>query len=360
MRSLRRGSMKYMRKQLLNIISFLCVFSQTLYAQDLTSKNVNSQLQSQQLFRSIISPYFQPMPSVMPGSENDTAAQIRLGKRLYFDTQLSVNNTQSCNSCHNLIGDGAGVDHLPVSIGALGKLGQRNAPTTWNAGLHGAQFWDGRAKTLKEQAASPLFNPIEMALPSEAVLIEKLTNSDYLTDFKQAFPEQTGVINLNNITHALAAFQRTLLSSDRFDLFLKGDEQAISAAEKNGLMVFINKGCVGCHNGPLLGSQLFMKMGLVNSYPNTVDKGRAQVTGKASDNFFFKVPSLRDVINTAPYFHDGAVYSIEQAIEDTGWHQLGIKLSENDVQSIKTFFGTLNNQAEIIVDEISEKNIETE
>ena len=149
------------------------------------------------------------------------------------------------------------------------------------------------------------------------------------------------------MSQALAAFQRTLISKDRFDDYLSGNKNAINESEKAGLLVFIEKGCVACHNGPVMGGQLFMKMGLVHPYPNKVDKGKAQVTGNPADNYFFKVPSLRNILNTAPYFHDGAAATIEQAIIDTGWHQLGIKLNEQEVKAIKVFFNSLNNQAKL-------------
>ena len=292
----------------------------------------------------IVLSFFEPLPHVMQGAEQDTSALISLGKKLYFETALSINHSQSCNSCHNLNSDAAGVDHLKVSIGALGSIGERNAPTTWNAGLHVAQFWDGRAKTLAQQAKFPIFNVKEMAMTSESQVIERLNSKGYLADFKSGFPQQLSPINLENIAQALAAFQRTLISKDRFDDYLAGDKGAINQSEKAGLRVFIEKGCVACHNGAVLGGQLIMKMGIVHPYPNKIDKGKAQVTGNPADNYFFKVPSLRNILNTAPYFHDGAAATIEQAIEDTGWHQLGIKLNEQEVKSIKIFFKTLNNQ----------------
>lgn len=292
--------------------------------------------------------FFSPLPKFMPDNEKDTPELINLGKKLYFETSLSINNTQSCNSCHNILNGGSGVDHLKVSIGALGNLGSRNAPSTWNAGLHVAQFWDGRAKTLEEQAKFPIFNPKEMAMTSEKNVFNKLLNNGYLADFKSAFLKQASPINIDNISIALAAFQRTLISKDRFDDYLTGNITAITQIEKEGLTVFIEKGCVACHNGPVLGGQLFMKMGLVHPYPNTIDKGMAEVTGDSADNYFFKVPSLRNVLNTAPYFHDGAASTIEEAIKDTGWHQLGIKLSTKDIVAIKVFFKTLDNQAKVI------------
>lgn len=291
--------------------------------------------------------YFSPMPSKMPGSESDTTAQISLGQTLYFETALSVSNTQSCNTCHNISHGSSGIDYLTVSMGALGLRGTRNAPTTWNAGMHVAQFWDARVNTLEEQAIFPIINPKEMAMPSREAVIEKLKEKDYLSEFKQAFPNQAQPITIKNLSKALAAFQRTLISKDRFDDYLNGDKNALTQDEKDGLTVFINKGCVACHNGPLLGGKLIMKMGLVHPYPNVIDTGKALVTGNPADNYFFKVPSLRDVLNTPPYFHDGAVYSIDQAIKDTGWHQLGIKLNDQETASIRLFFSTLNNQSKL-------------
>lgn len=306
---------------------------------------MNNTLHAQESFHENALSYFSPLPKVMPGSNTDTPEKINLGKRLYFETALSINHTQSCNTCHNITNDGAGVDHLTASIGALGVIGSRNAPATWNAGLHVAQFWDGRAKTLEDQAKFPIFNPKEMAMDSEEELILRLNNAGYSDDFKQAFPNQASPITIENTSSALASFQRTLITRDRFDKYLAGNLKAINNEEKNGLAIFIVTGCVACHNGSLLGGQLFMKMGIVHPYPNKIDKGVAQVTGNAADNYFFKVPSLRNILKTAPYFHDGAAKTIEQAIEDTGWHQLGLKLSPNDTKAIKAFFKTLNNQA---------------
>lgn len=288
--------------------------------------------------------FFTPLPESMPGHKNDTLEQVSLGKKIYFEKVISINQTQSCNSCHNITDGASGVDNLTVSVGALGALGTRNAPSTWNAGLQVAQFWDGRAKTLEQQARFPIFNAKEMAMSSESQVINRLILKGYSVHFESAFPNQASPINIENISIALAAFQRTLISKDRFDDYLKGNESAINQDEKAGLIVFIEKGCVACHNGSVLGGQLFMKMGLVHPYPNKVDKGMAQVTGNSADNYFFKVPSLRNILNTAPYFHDGAAKTIEQAIEDTGWHQLGIRLDNKDVIAIKTFFNTLNNQ----------------
>lgn len=327
-------------------MSKLTIFTALLFC---SLANTNQGYAQSSIHEAAVS-FFSPLPSVMPTTENDSPKKVNLGKKLYFETSLSINKSQSCNSCHNILNGGAGVDNLTVSVGALGILGKRNSPSTWNAGLHVAQFWDGRTKTLTEQAKFPLFNPKEMAMPSEDQVIKRLTGKGYLDNFEQAFPEQALPINLVNISQALSAFQRTLITKDCFDDYLAGDQGAISEDEKAGLAVFIEKGCVACHNGNVLGGQLFMKMGIVHPYPNKVDRGVAHVTGNPSDNFLFKVPSLRNILNTAPYFHDGAAVTIEQAIIDTGWHQLGIKLNNQEVEAIKVFFNSLNNQAIITID----------
>ncbi|TDF39895.1 cytochrome-c peroxidase [Alteromonadaceae bacterium M269] len=303
-----------------------------------------SELHASEDLRQLAANLFGQLPDSMPGSENDTPELIALGESLYFETALSANNTQSCNSCHNIRNNDGGVDHLKTSPGALGIMGTRNSPSTWNAGFQFAQFWDGRAKDLVEQAKSPLLNPAEMALKSEAEAIEKLTDAGYKDRFKKAFSSESEPLKFNNILQALAAFQRTLVTHDRFDDFLAGDLEALNQQEKQGLQTFINTGCNACHNGPLMGGELFMKMGLVNAYPNKEDKGRAQVTGSAADNFLFKVPPLRNVAKTAPYFHDGAGATLEQAVLDTGWHQLGIKFTDVQVEDISAFLRALNNK----------------
>ncbi|MEC4724557.1 c-type cytochrome [Shewanella sp. D64] len=296
---------------------------------------------------SIAIQFFEPLPNKMPGNKDDNDIKIALGKKLYFDNQLSINKTQSCNSCHNLLdtdsNPGSGTDNLAVSVGALGVSGTRNSPTTWNAGFQFSQFWDGRAKNLIEQAKFPILNPIEMALPSEREAITRLTDTGYLDLFIKAYPNQVSPLNFNNILGALSAFQRTLISEDRFDQFLKGDKNILSPKEKTGLKTFITAGCVACHNGPLLGGQMFTRMGVVNPYPNKVDKGRAHITQDPADNFLFKVPPLRNVSKTAPYFHDGAGITLEQAVKDTGFHQLGITLTNEETQGITSFLNTLEN-----------------
>lgn len=289
---------------------------------------------------------FQPLPDKMPGAEKDTPALINLGKQLYFEKRLSANNSQSCNSCHVVEGTKGGVDNEPTSPGAFGKRGGRNSPTTLNAGFHLAQFWDGRAADLAAQAKGPVLNPIEMAMPSEAEVVKKLsTIPDYAKGFAEAFPGDKAPLNYDNMAKAIAAFERTLVTKDRFDDFLKGDDKALSPAELQGFSKFVATGCTACHNGPLLGANSYQKMGAVNPYANTEDIGREAVTKDAADKFKFKVPSLRNIALTAPYFHDGKSASLEDAVKQMAWLQLGKKLEDAEVKSIASFLGALTDKS---------------
>ncbi len=266
---------------------------------------------------------------------------INLGQKLYFETKLSINDQISCNSCHRL--DKHGVDNEPTSPGHEGKRGDRNSPTVYNAALHLAQFWDGRAEDVEAQALGPILNPVEMGMPSEKAVEEKLSkDKEYVALFKKVFPEDKGVIKYNKIGKAIGAFERTLLTPARLDDFLKGNLKALNEKEKRGLKKFIEVGCTSCHSGPALGGGMYMKLGAVNEYPKNKDLGRYEVTKDEDDKFVFKVPSLRNVIHTAPYFHDGSIKTIEEAITLMAWHQLGEKLEKKDVDDIKSFLGSLS------------------
>jgi len=322
-----------------SLISLTCValllITQAVSAQDISA------------IRAQANTFFKPLPASMPGSENDSAEKIALGEKLYFETALSVNNTQSCNSCHFLDqGKKAGVDNLRVSPGAIaGKEGVRNSPTTWNAGFHFAQFWDGRAADLKEQAKGPILNPVEMAMPDEASAVKSLKKAGYDAEFNKVFGTKDA-LTYDNIAEAIAAFERTLITKDRFDDFLKGDDKALTEEELIGLQKFVSAGCIACHTGPLLGGHMYQKMGLVNAYPDTEDKGRFDVTQKPYDIYMFKVPSVRNIAQTAPYFHDGAVATLEQAVSDMAWYQLGQKLDKETTASIVAFLKAMDNQRE--------------
>lgn len=282
---------------------------------------------------------FGTLPEAMPGSEHDTLEMVELGRELFVSNELSVNRSQSCHTCHRL--DGAGVDQLPTSPGALGGLGPRNTPTVINAGFHATQFWDGRVVTLEEQAAGPILNPIEMAMPSEEAVIARLKESHFRDRFVAAFPDDPEPVTMANLTTAIAAFQRTLISRDRFDQFMAGDHDALTIEEKHGLNVFLATGCASCHGGPLLGGNIFQKLGIVNQYPNDADIGRAAVTNRDRDRFVFKVPALRNVALSGPYFHDGSVETLPEAVDEMAWLQLGRELPQADRDAIVAFLNAL-------------------
>ncbi|MHB0968679.1 MAG: cytochrome-c peroxidase [Thermoanaerobaculia bacterium] len=285
---------------------------------------------------------FGTIPERMPGSENDTAAQVALGKRLYLDTAISVNGRQSCNSCHPVDGGRAGVDNLPTSPGAMGKPGTRNTPTVLNAGFHTSQFWDGRAADLVEQAKGPILNPDEMAMPGPDHVVTKVRlDPTYADDFARAFPGDPAPLTFDNVAKAIAAFERTLVTRDRFDTYLAGDTGALSDDEKRGLRLFINTGCISCHRGPMVGAELLQKVGVFHPYENDSDVGRMKVTGRAGDKFVFKVPSLRNVSLTGPYFHDGRIGTLPEAVEKMAWLQLDRKLTQEERDLIVRFLATL-------------------
>ena len=288
---------------------------------------------------------FGVLPNTMPGSENDSVELIALGEKLYMDKRLSVNNSQSCNTCHNVTDGGPGVDNTVFSAGAIvGKFGGRNAPTVWNAGFQLAQFWDGRAKDLKEQAKGPILNPVEMAMPSEQAVIDRISHiNDYQVAFKKAF-KQDNAITYDNLAHAIAAFERTLVTKDRFDQYMNGDTSALNAQEKAGLQAFINTGCIACHSGPTLGGSMYQKLGLVKPYDNQSDQGRFDLTQNAAEKMVFKVPMLRDVARTAPYFHDGKVKTLEEAVKTMAALQLGRELEQKTITDIVAFLKSMNHE----------------
>lgn len=283
---------------------------------------------------------FQPLPAeAARAGDPVTDAQIDLGRRLYFETRISKSQTLSCNSCHPLARFGA--DGEPTSPGHEGERGGRNSPTTLNAALHFAQFWDGRAATVEEQAKGPVLNPVEMGMPSAEVVVSVLESiPGYAPLFAKAFPGDAKPITYDNFARAVGAFERRLTTPGRFDAFLGGDLDALSDAEVAGLEAFVQNGCPTCHAGPLVGGTTFQKIGIVHPY-ETKDLGRYDVTKEDADRYFFKVPSLRNVAETGPYFHDGGVASLDEAIRLMGWHQLGKQLTPEEIASIATFLRSL-------------------
>lgn len=289
--------------------------------------------------------FFQVLPKTMPGSENDTPARIELGKKLYFEDRLSENDEISCNSCHEIDGKGAGVDNLPKSPGTAGNDGDRNSPTVLNAGFQFVQFWDGRAADLKEQAKGPILNPEEMAMPGEDAVMKKVKGiAEYKDVFSKAFPNSDDPITYDNLAEAIAAFERTLITEDRFDDFLNGDLKAMSNMEVEGLDLFIKKACITCHTGPLLGGNMYQKTGLVKPYTDTEDKGRYMETKNEADMYMFKVPTMRNVALTGPYFHDGAEPDLNNAVKRMADMQLGQTLTNMETMKIVKFFDALNDK----------------
>ena len=291
---------------------------------------------------------FKPLPSAeeMQKLRPFTEEQVKLGHQLWYEPRLSKGNTVSCNSCHNLAS--AGVDNMPTSQGHKGQFGVRNSPTALNAALLGMQFWDGRAADVEEQAGGPLVNPVEMANDSQEAAAAKIAKiPEYQELFKTAFPED-GAVSFKNITTALGAFERTLLTPTRWDEYLKGNVSALSEQERKGVRAFMDNGCIACHSGVNLGGNSFQKFGLVKGpYWKFIedpkrDKGRADVTKKTEDEFFFRVPGLRNVAKTYPYFHNGSVWELDKAVNIMGMAQLGKELSKEDTDNIVAFLNTLS------------------
>jgi cytochrome c peroxidase len=266
-------------------------------------------------------------------------AKVELGKKLFFDPRLSKSGWISCNSCHNL--SMGGTDNLVSSIGHGWAEGPINAPTVLNAAYNLAQFWDGRAADLAEQAAGPIANPGEMASSHDLAVTVLSTIPGYVSEFASVFG--AGSITIAEVTDAIAEFEKTLVTPDsRFDQWLKGDEDALSEQELQGYQLFKITGCIGCHNGPAVGGTAFQKMGSFNRFETSnTAVGRQGVTGIGTDRMRFKVPVLRNVELTYPYFHDGSVRTLEEAVNTMVWVQLNRRFSEEGTAKVVAFLKTL-------------------
>jgi cytochrome c peroxidase len=284
---------------------------------------------------------FKALPASMESSDNPlTDEKINLGRMLYYDPRLSKGQDVSCNTCHDL--SKYGVDAGPVSTGHKGQKGTRRAPTVYNAAGHFAQFWDGRAATIEEQAKGPMVNPVEMAMPDARRIAAVLKSMpEYVAAFQKAFPGEKDPVTYDNAGKAIGAFERKLVTASRWDKFLAGDQAALTDAEIAGLNEFLDTGCQTCHNGVYMGGSMFQKLGLVKPWPEGTDQGRFALTKQDSDKMVFKVPGLRNVEKTAPYYHDGSVKTLDEAVAKMAEHQLGKPLAKEDVDSIVTFLKTL-------------------
>lgn len=286
----------------------------------------------------------QPLPKEV--KLND--AKVKLGKRLFHDTRLSGDNTISCASCHDL-GKG-GTDQSKTSTGIGGAVGPINSPTVFNSSYNFKQFWDGRAANLKEQAHGPVNNPIEMGSDWKQAVNKIRVGYLYSQQFGKIY---WSGINSTTIVDAIAEFEKSLITpNSRFDDYLRGDRHAITDEESKGYKLFKKYGCAVCHIGKSLGGQSFEKMGKAKDYfkmrgnITEVDNGRFNVTGEEYDRYKFKVPNLRNVALTYPYFHDGYAETLEDAVRIMAEYQRGVKLSKQEVDLIVKFLNTLTGEYE--------------
>ena len=302
---------------------------------------------------------FEPLPTSVPEPEDNmsTAAKIALGKQLFFDPRLSVDGSVSCNSCHNV--QYSGTDNLPNSIGVNGLRGSRSAPTVWNAAFLSSQMWDGRIATLEEQAKGPILNPVEMAMPHEDAAVSRIAAiPGYVKQFQHVFGGEDPV-TYDNIAKAIAAYERTLITpNSRFDQFLRGDKTVLTRKEQHGMELFKEIGCIRCHRGPALAgprlpngeifyqwfpgfhSEYDEKYNLIDDlgYNNGKEDELALRRGK------WRVPTLRNIALTAPYFHNGSVATLHEAVRVMAKAQLNKRLSDYEVDLLVSFLKTLTGE----------------
>lgn len=300
------------------------------------------QINQDSLLMDLAKSTFGTLPERAENPDNEiTNDKVLLGRVLFFDSRLSKKGNISCNSCHSL--DKFGVDNEPTSPGDDGVRGGRNSPTVLNAALHFMQFWDGRAQDVEEQAGGPILNPVEHNIPDSGFLIKKLSKIPMYQDlFAKAFPNEKTPITYANLTRAIGAFERILITPSRVDKFIAGDANALTQEEKAGFQVFMDAGCNTCHNGPAAGGMILQKFGVYTDYWNEtkcakVDSGRYDITKNENDKYFFKVPTLRNVEKTFPYFHDGGVTDLGEAVRIMGKVQLNKDLTPEQIASIVTF-----------------------
>ena len=288
---------------------------------------------------------FTPLPSTVPALNDNaiTPEKIDLGKALFFDPRMSASGVFSCNSCHNLATGGD--DNLETSIGHGWQKGPRNSPTVLNSVFNEAQFWDGRAPDLAEQAKGPVQAGVEMANTPDNVVATLNSMPQYVEWFTASFPEDSAAVTFDNFAKAIEAYEATLITPSPFDAFLNGDEAAMSAEQKQGLQVFMDKGCATCHNGVNVGGHSYYPFGLIEKPGSDIlpegDKGRFAVTETADDEYVFRASPLRNIDQTAPYFHSGIVWDLKVAVQVMGESQLGEDLSDEEADLIVAFLGSL-------------------
>jgi cytochrome c peroxidase len=289
---------------------------------------------------------FEPIPTRAPTPKDNpvTLEKVELGRMLFFEPRLSTSGLLSCNTCHN-VGMGGG-DNLETSVGHGWHKGPRNAPTVLNAVFNVAQFWDGRAEDLKAQAKGPIQAAVEMNATPERVVATLKSMPEYVRWFTKAFPQASDPVSFDNVAKAIEAFETTLLTPGApFDRYLAGDTKAMDSQAKEGLRLFMDKGCDGCHGGVNVGGGDYYAFGVMEKPGAEIlppdDKGRFAVTQTADDAYVFRAPSLRNVVLTAPYFHSGKVWSLKQAVAIMGTSQLGEKLTAPEVDAVVAFLRAL-------------------
>jgi len=305
------------------------------------------------------------LPDTVPTPANNptTYAKVQLGKMLFMDPRFSSTGTVSCNSCHNIMEGGD--DSRAVSMGVHGKTGGRNAPTVWNAAFHSVQFWDGRAPLLEDQAKGPVANPVEMGMKDVETAMDRVKKiPGYQAAFEKAFGEKA--MNVANAAKAVAAFERTLITPNSpYDKYVKGQHSAMSKQQIRGMNKFDTIGCTSCHfgaafngntldsTGQKLGEGFYVMFPVfdnpyISQYKLSEDKGREEATGKSADRGLFRVPTLRNITDTAPYFHNGAVNDLSEAVRIMAKSQLNRTLPEKDIEDIVAFLGALTGEYPII------------
>lgn len=296
-----------------------------------------------------------PQKAPEPADNPSTPAKIELGKMLFFDPRFSSTGTVSCNSCHNLMEGGD--DSRQVSMGVHGRAGDRSAPTVWNAAFHSVQFWDGRAATLEEQVKGPMVNPVEMGMKSLDEAMDRVRAvPGYVPYFEKAFGKDS--VNVDNAAKAVAAFERTLITPNSpYDRYLKGDKKAMTEQQIRGMKAFVANGCSACHSGPVfdgpsnpLGTGFYAKFPTFTDSPEVKkyhlmdDLGRYEVTKKEEDKHRFRVPTLRNIALTAPYFHNGSINSLDETVRVMAKVQLNKDLSDQDISDIVAFLNALTGE----------------
>ncbi|WP_068114667.1 cytochrome-c peroxidase [Tropicimonas marinistellae] len=319
-----------MRRFLVATTAMTCVLSGPLAANEL---------------REMALEYFEPLPSTLmaPADNIVTPEKIDLGKALFFDPRMSASGVFSCNSCHNLATGGD--DNLETSIGHGWQKGPRNAPTVLNSVFNVAQFWDGRAEDLKAQAKGPVQAGVEMANTPENVIATLKSMPQYVDWFDAAFPDEEDPITFDNFAKAIEAYEVTLVTPSPFDSFLNGNDGALDETEQAGLALFMDHGCVACHNGVNVGGHDYYPFGLIEKPGADVlpegDVGRFAVTETADDEYVFRAAPLRNIDQTAPYFHSGKVWGLKEAVQIMSMSQLGAEMEDGDIEKIVAFLGTL-------------------